>query len=146
MNLLSTTFDCTKYAQEKYEAIGKYFIGFDVRSVHILRFISGINGDYEEDEDSTIFEHELIDYGYDLIDYFEENYDIKFPETADTRKFMDFLQKKMEMKDILKAIVDLDIDEKGMENWEYVAEYCDLDTMVDEYALSDGSILSDITI
>ena len=33
-----------------------------------------------------------------------------------------------------------------MENWEYVAEYCDLDTMVDEYALSDGSTLSDITI
>ena len=63
MNYLSTVFDCSKYACEKLKGTYvKYYIAFDVRSIHILRVQTGYNEEYEPEEDCVLLEHEMVDY------------------------------------------------------------------------------------
>lgn len=144
MNLLNTNFDCSKYAKAKLgENFVKYFIGFDVRSVHILRFQENINEEYEEEDGCILLEHEMIDYFPDVESYFEEEKNV--PEyNGDDRAYIDWLMKRMSMTDILKTIVELD-DYNGLENYDCTSEYCSLDEMVDRYINSNGNI-SNITI
>ena len=145
MNLLSTVFDCSKYACEKLKGTYvKYYIAFDVRSVHILRIQTGYNEEYEPEEDCVLLEHEMGDYYPEIISYFEdENYIKEY--TGDDRSFIDWLKNKMQMTDILKAIVDWD-EQNGLENWDCRDfPYGDVDEIVDEYIIQSDT-LSSITI
>lgn len=146
MNLLNTNFDCSKYANAKSKGCYvKYFIGFDVRSVHVLRIQENINEDYEDEEGCTLLEHDMIDYFPNLISYFEEETDIGKYD-GDDRRFIDWLieTKHMLMTDILKHIVDYD-DYNGYENYDCTSDHCSVDKMVNQYINSNGD-LSTISI
>ncbi|MEE3344717.1 MAG: hypothetical protein VZS44_11525, partial [Bacilli bacterium] len=145
--LLSTTFDCTNYAKtvsKGYASYVKYFVAFDVRSVHILRILENLNVDYDEEEGSTLIEHEMIDYAYDLINYFEEEKGIEYD--GDDRLFIDEMIEKFGITDVLKTVVDYD-DSNGYENYEYEARHCSVDSMVQDCVFGNGfDTLSNITI
>lgn len=117
MDLISTTFDCSKYgASKSHDLYVRYFIAFDVRSVHILRIQENINDDYEEDEGSVLIEHEMVNYFPDIIRYFEEHYDIG-EYMGDDRIFIDKMIATLGIEKVLKAIVDYD-EENGYENYD----------------------------
>lgn len=148
MNYLSTVFDCSKYACEKLKGTYvKYYIAFDVRSIHILRVQTGYNEEYEPEDDCVLLEHEMVDYFPEIISYFEEEKLIDKEYTGDDRQFIKWLEETMNMNmtDILKAIVDWD-EQNGLENWD-----CrdfpmgDVDEIVDEYIIQSDT-LSSITI
>lgn len=146
MNYLSTVFDCSKYACEKLKgSYVKYYIAFDVRSIHILRVQTGYNEEYEPEEDCVLLEHEMVDYYPEIIRYFEENKLIDMEYTRDVCKFIDWLEYKIERTDILKAIVDWD-EQNGLENWDCRGfPMGDVDEIVDEYIIQSDT-LSSITI
>lgn len=144
MNLLSTNFDCSKYANAKSQGyFCRYYIGLDVRSVHILRIIENMNSDYDEEKGCVVLEEEIVDYSPELILYFEEEKGTGRYKGGD-RRFIDWLSSKMSMTEILKSIVDYD-DSNGYETYDYKAEYCTVDEMIAEYISSEGK-LSDISI
>jgi hypothetical protein len=145
MDLLNTTFDATKYANSlSSDMYAKYFIAFDVRSVHILRIQEGLNDEYENEDGSVLFEHEMIDYAYDLINYFEEEYSVKY--NGDDRLFIDSMAKKFGMKKVLQIVADYD-EQNGYENYDCKSEHCSVDEMVNRYVLRDGfDKLSSISI
>ena len=146
MNYLSTVFDCSKYACAKLRGnYVKYYIAFDVRSIHILRVQTGYNEEYEPEEGCVLLEHEMVDYYPEIIRYFEENKLIDMEYTGDVRKFIDWLEYKIERTDILKAIVDWD-EQNGLENWDCRGfPMGDVDEIVDEYIIQSDT-LSSITI
>lgn len=146
MDLLNITFDCTEYAKSKADNnFVKYFVAFDVHSVHILRILTDINTNYDEDPGKVLVEHELVDYYPALISYFEENLNIPTYE-GDDRMFINEMLDRFEMEDILKAVVDYD-SSNGYENWDCEAEYSDVEETVKDKVLHDGlDTLSDIKI
>lgn len=147
MNYLSTVFDCSKYACARLKGnYVKYYIAFDVRSIHILRVQTGYNEEYEPEDDCVLLEHEMVDYVPEIISYFEEEKLIdKEYMGRDARKFIDWVESKMDMTNILKAIVDWD-EQNGLENWDCRDfPYGDVDEIVDEYIIQSDT-LSSITI
>ena len=144
MHLLNTVFDCSKYAAAKTnDYYKKYFIAFDVRSVHVLRIIEGYNDEYDEDPESILLEHDIVDYFPKLIRYFENEVGIKEYD-GDDRLFIEYLQNQFEMTDILKHIVDYD-EYNGFENWDCRSDYTTVEDMVNEEIIRDDT-LSNITI
>ena len=143
MDLLNTTFDATKYANTLSGDMYKgYYIAFDVRSVHILRVQENLNDDYEYEEGSIMLEHEMIDYANDIIDFFEEEYQVKY--TGDDRTFINAMMTRFGTKKVLQIIADYDA-QNGYENYDYKTEYTTVQRMIDEYIIQD-STLSNISI
>ena len=145
MDLLNTTFDCSKYASTKEGGIYvKYFVAFDVLSVHTLRIQENINDEYDDDDGCVLLEHNQIDYYPGITDYFKERFGIDSPR--DVRLFISKCMERIPTPDILKAIVDYDAD-TGFEQYDCCSEYCTIDEMVNERVLRDGlDNLSSLTI
>ena len=144
IDLLSTTFDCSKYGNAKSNGMYvKYFIAFDVRSVHILRIQENINADYEYEEGYTLLEHELIDYFPKIIRDFEEKYN--FDYEGDDRLFISQMIKEHSIVEVLKTIADID-EENGYENWDYNSFKESVDTVVNREIIGDFSSIHSITI
>lgn len=136
MDLLNTTYDCSKYGNAKSGGMYvKYFIAFDVRSVHILRVQENLNEDYEPEEGCNLIEHEQIDYYPALIDYFEEKYG--FTYKGDDRLFPQKMIAKYKIVEVLKTIADYD-EENGYENYDYKCSYDSIDEIVQSDILQDG--------
>ena len=146
MNYLSTVFDCSKYACEKLKgSYVKYYIAFDVRSIHILRVQTGYNEEYEPDEDCVLLEHEMVDYFPEIIRYFEEEKLHNYEYKGSDRTFIEHMESIMDMTEILKTIVNWD-EQNGLENWDCRDfPYGDVDEIVDEYIIQSDT-LSSITI
>ena len=137
MDLLSTVFDCSKYANAKDETFVKYFIAFDVRSVHILRVQEDIDG-------CVLLEHGMYDYNWKVIEYFEENMNID-RYTGDDHRFIKKMFNTLGKVETLKAIVDMDA-ENGFENQECQSfDYLTVDEVVDQEIIN-GDHLSPISI
>lgn len=137
MDLLSTVFDCSKYANAKDETFVKYFIAFDVRSVHILRVQEDIDG-------CVLLEHGMYDYNWKVIEYFEENMNID-RYTGDDHRFIEKMFNTLGKVETLKAIVDMDA-ENGFENEECQSfDYLTVDEVVDQEIIK-GDDLSPISI
>lgn len=138
MDLLNTTFDATKYANslsgDMYKA---YYIAFDVRSVHILRVQEGLNDEYEDEDGSVLLEHEMIDYAYDLIRYFEEEYKVKYD--GDDRLFIDAMIKKFGIKKVLQIVAKYD-EENGYENYDCKSMHTSVDHVISEYIIQDSKV------
>lgn len=144
MDLLSTVFDCSKYANAKEETFVKYFIAFDVRSVHVLRVQENINDEYDYEEGCVLLEHGMYDYNYQVIDYFEENMNIDRYD-GDDRLFIEKMFKTLGKVETLKAIVDMDA-ENGFENEDCRSfNYMTVDEVVDQEIIK-GDDLSPISI
>lgn len=144
MDLLSTVFDCSKYANAKEETLVRYFIAFDVRSVHILRVQENINDEYEHEDGCVLLEHGMYDYNYQVIEYFEENMNID-RYTGDDRLFIEKMFNTLGKVETLKAIVDMDA-ENGFENEECQSfNYMTVDEVVDQEIIK-GDDLSSISI
>lgn len=144
MDLLSTVFDCSKYANAKDETFVKYFIAFDVRSVHILRVQENINDDYEPEDGCVLLEHGMYDYNWKVIEYFEENMNID-RYTGDDHRFIEKMFNTLGKVETLKAIVDMDA-ENGFENEECQSfDYLTVDEVVDQEIIK-GDDLSPISI
>lgn len=139
MDLLSTVFDCSKYANAKEETFVRYFIAFDVRSVHVLRVQENINDEYEHEDGCVLLEHGMYDYNYQVIEYFEENMNID-RYTGDDRLFIEKMFKTLGQVDTLKAIVDMDA-ENGFENEDCKSfNYMTVDEVVDEEIIQDSDV------
>lgn len=139
MDLLSTVFDCSKYANAKEETLVRYFIAFDVRSVHVLRVQENINDEYEHEDGCVLLEHGMYDYNYQVIEYFEENMNID-RYTGDDRLFIEKMFKTLGQVDTLKAIVDMDA-ENGFENEDCKSfNYMTVDEVVDEEIIQDSDV------
>ena len=139
MDLLSTVFDCSKYANAKEETFVRYFIAFDVRSVHVLRVQENINDEYEHEDGCVLLEHGMYDYNYQVIEYFEENMNID-RYTGDDRMFIEKMFKTLGQVDTLKAIVDMDA-ENGFENEDCKSfNYMTVDEVVDEEIIQDSDV------
>lgn len=144
MDLLSTVFDCSKYANAKDEIYVKYYIAFDVRSVHVLRVQENINDDYEYEDGCVLLEHGMYDYNWRVIEYFEENMNID-RYTGDDRLFIEKMFKTLGPVETLKAIVGMDA-ENGFENEECQSfNYMTVDEVVDQEIIK-GDGLSPISI
>lgn len=144
MDLLSTVFDCSKYANAKEETFVKYYIAFDVRSVHVLRVQENINDEYEHEDGCVLLEHGMYDYNYQVIEYFEENMNIDRYD-GDDRLFIDKMFKTLGKVETLKAIVDMDA-ENGFENEECKSfDDMTVDEVVDQEIIK-GDDLSSISI
>lgn len=139
MDLLSTVFDCSKYANAKDETFVRYFIAFDVRSVHVLRVQENINDDYEPEDGCVLLEHGMYDYNWRVIEYFEENMNID-RYTGDDRRFIEKMFKTLGPVETLKAIVDMDA-ENGFENEDCKSfNYMTVDEVVDEEIIQDSDV------
>lgn len=144
MDLLSTVFDCSKYANAKEETFVRYYIAFDVRSVHVLRVQENINDEYEHEDGCVLLEHGMYDYNYKVIEYFEENMNIDRYD-GDDRLFIDKMFKTLGKVETLKAIVDMDA-ENDFENEDCRSfNYMTVDEVVDQEIIK-GDDLSSISI
>ena len=141
MDLLSTVFDCSKYANAKEETFVRYYIAFDVRSVHILRVQENINDEYEHEDGCVLLEHGLYDYNYQVIEYFEENMNID-RYTGDDRLFIEKMFNTLGKVETLKAIVDMDA-ENGFENEDcHSFNSMTVDEVVDQEIIKDDDLSS----